>query len=205
MKGRRKTSAFRLLPGGAGRVTLLRMEIILVHGLLGHPRNAWFPWLIGELEQRDIAVRSLEMPNSAIPDREAWVRIVKGAIERPDRTILVGHSLGCAAILQAIADYPPETFPRIVLVAGFGRPFMSVLEPWFPAPLDFDRIRPVSRAWTVIHSTNDHLVPFEEGAWLADRLHARLVTKENGHFRLREGGEHIPEVLEAILATHEGA
>ncbi|MFH1078358.1 MAG: alpha/beta fold hydrolase [Patescibacteria group bacterium] len=179
------------------------MEIILVHGLLGHPRNAWFPWLIGELEQRGISVRSLEMPNPAIPDREAWVRTVKDAIVHPDHTILVGHSLGCATILQAIADFPAASFPRIVLVAGFGRPFMAALESWFPSALDFERIRPVSHAWTVIHSTNDHLVPFEEGTWLADRLHTQLIAKQNGHFRLREGGQHIPEVLEAILATRE--
>ncbi|MCI0479942.1 alpha/beta fold hydrolase [Candidatus Uhrbacteria bacterium] len=179
------------------------MEVVLVHGLLGHPKNAWFPWLMSELETRGIGVRSLEMPNPAIPDRDAWVATVRDAITDPSRTILVGHSLGCAAILQAVADMPPASFPRIILVAGFGRPFMKALEPWFPSPLDLDRIRQVARSWTVIHSTDDLLVPYEEGMWIADRLRAHLVTKRNGHFRARENAKDLPEVLDAIVTVTE--
>ena len=37
----------------------------------------------------------------------------------------------------------------------------------------------------------------------ADRLHAQLITKKNGHFRVREGAKQLPEVLDAILATRD--
>jgi len=160
---------------------------------------------MGELEKQGIAVRSLVMPNPAVPDRDAWVATVKDAIKEPGQTILVGHSLGCAAILQAVAAFPPESFPRVIFVAGFGRSFMAALDTWFPSPIDFEHVRHVSRAWTVIHSTNDRLVPYKEGVWLADRLHAQIVTKENGHFRVREGAQQLPEVLDAILSTKKDA
>jgi hypothetical protein len=175
------------------------MTVILVHGLLGHPKNAWFPWLIGELESRGFDVKSLKMPNPAVPVRSEWVRTLREAIVDPTDTILVGHSLGCPTILNAVADFPDGSFPRIVLVAGFGRPFTKVLEPWFSAPLDFDVIRAKAKRWAVIHSTNDAVVPYAEGVWLSEQLKAGLVTKRNGHFRVHEGGRHLPEVLDAIV------
>lgn len=175
------------------------MNVFLVHGLLGHPKNAWFPWLMEELESRGIRVKSLKMPNPAAPKRAAWVRTVKRAIKDPADTVLVGHSLGGATILHAVAHYPDRSFPRIVLVAGFGRPFSKILEPWFPEPLDLAAIRRKARQWTVIHSTNDVLVPYAEGKWLAEQLHANFITKRNGHFRLRDGARDLPEVLDAIV------
>lgn len=177
------------------------MNVILVHGLLGHPKNAWFPWLMGELDAHGIPYNSLKMPNPAAPIRSAWVKTLKEAIVDPTETILVGHSLGCPTILNAVADFPDGTFPRAILVAGFGRPFQPILAPWFPASLDFDVIRPKVRRWTVIHSKNDVLVPYAEGEWLATRLVVPVIAKNNGHFRLREGARDLPEVLDAILAT----
>jgi len=177
------------------------MNVILVHGLLGHPKNAWFPWLIGELESRGFEVNSLKMPNPAAPVRTAWVKTLKEAIVDPSQTILVGHSLGCPTILNAVADFPDGSFPHAVLVAGFGRAFNKALTLWFPAPLDFDAIRPKARRWTVIHSTNDVLVPHAEGEWLAKQLGAKLITKNNGHFRFRDGARDLPEALEAIIQT----
>jgi len=177
------------------------MNVILVHGLLGNPKNAWFPWLIHELDSRGYGVNSLKMPNPAAPSRSAWVKTLKDAIVEPGRTILVGHSLGCPTILNAVSDFPDGSFPHIVLVAGFGRPFTKALSIWFPAPLDLDAIRPKAKRWTVIHSTNDVIVPYAEGEWLAKQLGAKLITKDKGHLRFRDGARDLPEALDAILST----
>ncbi|MBU1907637.1 alpha/beta hydrolase [Patescibacteria group bacterium] len=173
----------------------------MIHGYLGFPENNWFPWLKNELISRGYKVTIPSMPNPAFPVEKAWVKKLKALVKDPKNTILVGHSLGCAAILHFLQDYDGPQFKGVVSVAGFGRGFLKVekLYGWFKQPLDFSKIKKAAQKWTGIHSKNDRLVPFEEGKWLSKKLGTEFIVENNGHFLKQEGVTELPAVLDAIL------
>ncbi len=180
------------------------MTIVLVHGLLGNPENCFFPWLRREIEARGDQVIAPAMPMPAIPQREAWVETLRGLSLNPEETILLGHSLGCAAIVHFLEAHEGPLFRGVVLVAGFGRPFMIPSGPfarrlgWFEHELDLKRVAVQSRFWTHIYSTNDLLVPHRESEWLASQVGGECVVEKMGHFRRREGAEKLPSALRAL-------
>lgn len=178
-----------------------RMEVVLIHGYLGFPTNCWFPWLRHELEEKGFHVTAPAMPSPAFPNKKAWVETIKALDFKPSETILVGHSLGCLALLNYLQQYSGPPFRGCVLVAGFGRDFMfhNRVTDWFDSTLNFAELQQKSLNWTCIHSKNDKLVPFEEGEWLAEQLHAKLIIETKGHLTKREGAEKLPSVLDAIL------
>src|SRR5438552_1236657 len=140
------------------------MHVVLVHGWKGWPNNAWFPWLRVELDSRGFTTEALDLPTPWIPRRGPWSKKILESIKSPD-TILVGHSLGCAAILCALEMYDGLPITKVVLVSGFGRPFLpsKLLKwNWFPCEIDFKSVKRKSKSWTVIHAMGDPLVPFEE-------------------------------------------
>lgn len=188
-------------------VALAYMHAVLVHGLKGWPDNGWFPWLRKELEARGFTTESLKLPNPLLPDRAAWVRMVRDSIKGPD-TVLIGHSLGCAAILLALQEYDGPPVARVVCVSGLGRPYltgtimkkMKEWTGWFTSEIDFDAVRPKAKTWTVIHSPDDYIVPFSEGEWLAGQLGVPvIIPKAKGHLIHEERCFELPEALQAVL------
>lgn len=179
------------------------MTVVLIHGYLGFPDNCWFPWLRRELEARGYRVVAPAMPDPAFPLRSAWHAMIEQSVVDPGSTVLVGHSLGCVAIMSYLSSYDGPPFPGTVLAAGFGRDFLrgNRLIHWFDEPLDFERIRKNARRVTCIHSTNDLLVPYAEGVWLSEQLGAELVTENLGHLTKRSGAAELPSALRAILGA----
>jgi len=189
------------------------MHIILVHGIWSRPGHHFFPWLRKEMEKRGHRVTSARFPNPAYPDRFAWVTELGRLVEDPADTIIVAHSLGTFTTLRYLNDvHSGAPFAHIILVSGFGRDFVSkhierILPPisrlanWFDVPPDFDHVRPMAHQWTCIHSTNDPLVPYTEGVWLAEQLHVPLVTEHRGHFTTWRLVWRLPSALEAVLKT----
>ncbi len=183
------------------RITV--MNVILVHGYLGFPENCWFPWLRKELKKKKIKTLALTMPKSSFPDRRVWQREIKNAIKDPKNTILIGHSLGCAAILHYLNEYQGPPFVHIILAAGFGRDFLhfAKLKHWFDKSLDFKAIIKKAKKWTSIHSINDPLVPFKEGQWLSKKISSNFIIENKGHLTKREGARELPSVLEAVMSS----
>lgn len=181
------------------------MRAVLVHGWKGWPENAWFPWLERELRSRGWTAEALKLPNPVLPRRSPWVKKIRDAVKSED-TVLVGHSLGCLAILQALSGPDAPSVRRVVCVSGFGRPFLRMMQngraakEWFPKELDFDAIKRQADSWAVIHAHKDPLVPVAEGEWLAERLGVDLIVPERrGHLIHEEGAFEVPEVLEAVI------
>jgi len=73
-------------------------EILLVHGAGAGPW-VWAPWA-AYLASEGWAVRSLTLPGHAPGDSsfdqglEDYVRYLDGSVDRPERTVLLGHSMG---------------------------------------------------------------------------------------------------------------
>ncbi|GMU25226.1 alpha/beta hydrolase [Patescibacteria group bacterium] len=182
------------------------MHAILVHGWKGWPENAWFPWLRRELESRGWTTEALKLPNPVLPRRASWVSKIRASIRGGD-TVLIGHSLGCLAILQALSGQDAPTVQRVICVSGFGRPFLRLLQngktkqEWLPTDLDFDAIKAHADSWAVVHAHRDPLVPFAEGEWLAEQFGVQLIVPgRTGHLIHEEKAFEVPEILNAVTA-----
>ncbi len=180
------------------------MHAILVHGWKGTPDYGWFPWLRRELEAVGYTTESLTLPNPLLPDRTEWVEVIKKAVHDPE-VVLIGHSLGCPCILFALQEYAGDPIARVVLVSGFGRPFLFPhAAEWFgDAKIDFDLVRQRAKSWAVLHTRLDPIVPFREGEWLAKQLHVPMVEVEShpvGHLAPEDFAFEIPEIFQAVVS-----
>ena len=182
----------------------------IVHGWADHPENAWFPWLKSELEKRGYKVQAPVMPNAKRPAIDAWVGHLSkllNATSPDDEIILVGHSIGCQAILRTLEITGRLKISKVVLVAGFltltnleTKDEEKIAEPWLTEPIDFTKIKGKTDSFTVILSDNDPWVPLEETKKAFEsKLGATVVVEHNkGHISGDDGITELPSVLAAL-------
>lgn len=174
----------------------------------GHSGSDFYPWLIRERPPGFAAVRALDMPEPKQPTIGAWVPALTAALGTAPApgTVLLGHSVGCQAVLRYLAELPPgSTVEGVLLVAAWwsvDTPWDS-LRPWTDTPVDLARVRAASRRFVVLLSDND---PFtsdfrENGRLWEERLGAEVVLAPGArHFN----GEQEPAVLDALRLHFAG-
>lgn len=176
---------------------------VLVHGFQGTPMHGWRPWLKTELETRGFSVSIPAMPNPDAPECDAWVKTISQAVCTPSPSCaLVGHSLGCIAILRYLERLAASArIGPVILVAGFGNDIgVPALASFCRPPLNFEAVRSHSSRFVAIHSDNDKFVPLSEGEYLRQQLGAELIVQKGmGHFSSSEGTTKLPIVLEKLL------
>ncbi len=181
----------------------MKLRAILVHGYQGTPMHGWRPWLKQELESRGWAVSVPAMPNPNEPVCDEWVKTIAAAVSSPDASCaLVGHSLGCTAILrylQALA--PGQRVGPVILVAGFGNDIgIPELASFCQPPLNWKAVRAHASRFVAVHSDNDPYVPLSEGENFRKNLGAELIVQKGmGHFSSSEGTTELSVVLEKLL------
>ncbi|MEK6954819.1 MAG: alpha/beta hydrolase [Candidatus Micrarchaeota archaeon] len=175
----------------------------LIHGWNGRPEGGWRPWLKSNLEKRGFEVCSIAMPNPSRPKSNAWIRAIAKAVGSPDSsTYLIGHSLGCIAILRYLESLPPKTrVGGAVLVAGLVQNIgMFLFDSFFSKPIDWKAINSHCKKFISINSDNDRYVPLEHGYGMKEKLGAELIIKKGmGHFSGDEGCVELPIALDAVL------
>ncbi|MFA6214928.1 MAG: alpha/beta fold hydrolase [Candidatus Micrarchaeia archaeon] len=179
------------------------MRVVIIHGYQGEPMRGFRPWLKHELEERGFEVSVPAMPSPDEPKVGEWAAaIANEAGKGSGSCILVGHSLGCMAILRYL-ERAKEKAAGAVLVAGFASSLgegFSALEGFVEPPLDFARVRGMCPKFTAIFSDNDPYIPLSQAKIFEERLGAKtMVLHARGHFSSSEGTTELPEALEAIL------
>lgn len=181
----------------------------------GGPERDFYPWLRTQLQNESPArfdeILSPAMPDPSTPTIAAWVgRIaeVLGPFDaqsraRLSRTVLLGHSVGCQALLRYLAGLPDDVHVAgLLCVAGWfavDRPWPSIL-PWQETPFECERVVQRVPSRVVLLSDND---PFTAdhaatAAAFRQRLDARVVyAPDRQHFNASEE----PAVLQ-VLREH---
>ena len=184
-------------------------RVIVIPRWSGTPQSDWYPWFQRALAHSP-AVSSLlvgDMPEPSTPTIPAWSSAVRALLgEDPHvlaKTIVIGHSVGCRAVLHALAELPQGCrLHGTLCVAGWwevDKAWDSLL-PWLHTQPDLAKIREASPKIVVLLSDND---PFtadaERNALLwQERLHAHTLLLHGAkHFNATEE----PAVLDA-LHTH---
>lgn len=183
----------------------MKKRVYIIHGWGGSPKSNWIPWLKSELEKKGFEVITPAMPNSDKPTIEEWVGYLKDIIKSPNRnTILVGHSIGCQAIMRYVESLSDKVkIGGMVLVAGFftlkafsARDEEAIADPWNETPMDTDKIKSKTAKITTIFSTNDPFVYVTDSKIFEEKLGAKImIEKELGHFDESKYEVILSEVL----------
>ena len=183
----------------------------IIHGWDGYPEEGWLPWLKRELEARGFEVTIPAMPESAAPKIGTWIPHLAKLIGEPDeQTYLIGHSIGCQAILRYLETIAKDTkIGGAVLVAGWADltpagmatpQEQEIGRPWIETLIQWDIIRQRSRFFVAIFSDNDYFVPLDNSTLFKEKLGAEtIVEHDKGHFSGSDGVTELPSALEALL------
>lgn len=190
------------------------MRLLIVPRWAGTPTSDFYPWLRAQLAAQHPrlfdSVEALDMPDPQAPVVRAWVEALVQRIgtdaTQASRTLLLGHSVGCQAVLRAVATLPHGVAVHGVLgVAGWwsvDRPWPTLL-PWIETPFDHARARAVGGRIHVLVSTDD---PYTADHEATRRL---FVERLGAHVRVIDGARHfnraeelaVLEALTALVAT----
>ncbi len=177
-------------------------RVFVVHGYTGYPNKNWFPWLKSELEKMGVQAVVPAMPHTEAPQLSEWLPYLSAQVGTADEeTYLVGHSLGCIAILRYLESLPQVTrVGGVMLVAGFASPIhFQELDNFFATPLDDKKIKMAAKRLVAISSDDDPHVPFVKAEELRDRFAAELITIHNGqHLNEKAGYTEFPLVLDTL-------
>jgi predicted alpha/beta hydrolase family esterase len=176
-------------------------KVFLIHGWEGTPTNNWFVWLGDELKKLNLEVLAPAMPNADYPKKIEWVDYLNNFIgEEKSKVHLVGHSLGCIAILRYLESKPDIKAGLVVLAAGFSESIgFDIIENFFDKPLDYELVKNKAEKFAVINSDNDPYVPLSFGELMSDKLGAELIiVKNGGHLNSDDGFRQLPQALEVF-------
>ena len=184
-------------------------RVFIIHGWGGNSEEGWFPWLKKELKEKGFQVEVPDMPHSEIPKISSWGSHLNKIIGKADNnTFLVGHSIGCQAIMRYLEQLSQkERIGGAVLVAGFftltglTAKEKPIAKPWLENLIDFKKVKEHCSNLTVILSDNDSYVPLEENKLKFEKeLNAKVIVKPNmGHFSGENGITELPSALQEIL------
>lgn len=142
----------------------MSLRVLIVPRWGATPSDDWYPWMEAELAASStfgpVVVGAMPAPEE--PTIEAWTsRLTELAGEDPvtlAHTVLLGHSVGCQAILHYLDRLPTSCRVKgTMLVAGWwwvDEPWESI-EPWLRARLDLDGIRERAGRVGVLLSDDD--------------------------------------------------
>ena len=183
-----------------------KKKVIIVHGCGGSSNNDWIPWLKEELKKRDLEVIALDMPDTEKPEIAKWVGFLSLNIKSTDKNlILVGHSIGCQAILRYL-EKTNKKVEATILVAPWmhldeqtikeeGEESIKISKPWMETLIDFNKIRMLSK-FVCIFSDNDPYVPLSDEKLFMKELNAKTIIEKNkGHFN----DARYPVILNTFL------
>ena len=186
-------------------------DCIIIHGCPSGPEGEldartrsydkhWIPWVREKLIEQDIPTIAPIMPDPWDPNYGRF----KEEFERypvSDRTILIGHSCGCAFLVRWLGD-TKRSFHTLALVAPWKvpRPGDPGRKAFYEYPID-ETIKSRVRRVVMFTSDTEHV----DGLKSLEIYHAALggeITSipNKGHYISAHMGTHeFPELLDAIV------
>lgn len=188
-------------------------KVYIVHGWDGSPEEPMLQWLKVNLEKEGCKVEVPAMPEPTVPKIEAWIGKLKEVIRPDPDTVLVGHSVGCQAVLRYLETLPErDKIAGLVLVAPWmeldaetikeeGEEVVEIARPWMETPIDFEKVKLHLLGQAVaIFSDDDPFVPLSQKDLFEKELGAKIfVEHSKGHFSPADNISELPVVIEAIL------
>lgn len=183
-------------------------RVILIHGWDGHPGDHWKKWFKGTLIGKGIRVIEPQLTGGRYPDLSVWNKEIKEAIGSPDMdTCVVGHSLGCIALVHYLRNLKEEQkIAGAVFVAGFSSDIglhndaESSIAKFYLTPKEVEGAKKHCDRFVAIVSDNDPAVPVTKALEFQKELDAELILEHNkGHFCEEDGVMKLQSALDSVL------
>lgn len=175
------------------------MNVIIIHGIQYSPPGHWQQWLNDELKKRKVDSDLPTLPNYDFPLEKEWIDAMN-ALPITESTIIVAHSLGCAATLRFLEQ--GKKAGVVILVSGFVNNLtkMKGLDDMIEKPFNWEKIRKNAKEFIVINSDTDPFAPEKEGTILAQGLQVPLILEHGlGHIHIASGHGPYQRVLDLVL------
>jgi hypothetical protein len=199
-----------------------KKDVFIVPRWAGAPHDDWYPWLTEQLQavatedNFDYQIHPLAMPAWDLPVIERAVDHLRQVLP-PEKlnqdVILVGHSVGCLAILHYLAS-AAKTNPTVGQVGGVlcVAGWFSVDSPWhdiqnwMDAPIDFEaarRLIPQDKLIVLLSDDDPYTSGYQDNERLwVERLHSQVsILPGRQHFSARLDFDVRDAVRELAGAT----
>ena len=181
---------------------------IIIHCWEGYPEYCWYPYAKKELEARGFEVKVPALPHTENPKLDEWLTALKEVMGEPDEDLyLIGHSLGCAAIMRYLESLTDnKKIGGVVFVAGFNENVgYDEIQSFFETPIDLSRVKAGSKnGFVAIHSDDDPHVDLKYADVFREKLGAEIIIKHNAkHFSGAIEGEESCLKLPDVIAGME--
>jgi len=180
-------------------------QVGIIYGWCGSSAIHWQTWLARKTRKSGIKTVYPKLPGKDRPDLNAWLKALEKGIANVDgRTALVGHSLGCCAILHMLKRKNILRVGLVVLVAPPSEERIAKSNAPFLAPfasgIDFMNARRKADRAEIFISDNDAWSSVKDAKKLAKNLRAKLhIIHKGGHLNVSAGFNTFPEVLALII------
>lgn len=174
-----------------------KRQIYIVHGYRAKTSDHWFDWLKSKLENDQIEVSILAMPDSANPRKEAWLTYLKEHTVITPNTYFIAHSLGCIATLLFLSRSGHQ-IKGAILLSGFLRelPEIPELNSFIGEKINFENIIQQIPDRLTIAAEDDYIVPFSLTEEFAKAIQAPLLkVSQGGHFLGADNFKEFPLLL----------
>jgi len=181
-------------------------QVFIVPRWAGAPHDDWYPWLSEQLQRVaaedgfDYNIQTLAMPAWDLPVIERAVEYLQQVLpadQLHSNVYLVGHSVGCLAILHylaTVAKANPEAqqIGGVLCVAGWfsvDSPWQDILN-WMGAPIDYEaarRLIPQDKMIVLLSDDDPYTSGYQENERLwVERLHSQVsILPGRQHFSAR--------------------
>jgi uncharacterized protein len=182
---------------------------VIIHGWGGTPTIGWFKWLKFELEKKGHIVIVPIMPNPAVPKIKPWVNKIASILKNTQgEIVLIGHSIGCQAIIRYLETDKAKNVDKIILVAPWlnltgavtdDLEDYNIAKEWLETKIDFKKAKSKMKKSIGIFSTNDPFVEVKEADKFKKALNSEVIIEKNkSHYEEGKTGK-IPVLLKKSL------
>jgi len=191
----------------------MKQEVVnafIIHGTYGHPGENWFPWLKRQLESLGVPTQIPRFPTPEGQKLQNWLEVFDDYRQLINpKTILIGHSLGSAFILNYL-ERGQQQVKAALLVSSFiglldNEEFDELNATFTDREFDFEAIKDSCPHFYVYHAQDDPYVPLAKAKHLAAKLDAELnVVANAGHFNSDSGYNQFALLFEDIRQLVQG-
>ena len=185
-------------------------RVFIIHRWNGSPYTDWYKWLANALKERGFETFVLKMPEPSRPNISTWVNAISQSTKYIDnRTYMVGHSIGCQAILRFLQNAPSGRIKGMLLVAPWlhlnsaaysSEGDKNVAKPWLETPIDFRAVKSKVDSTRVIMAKDDPYVPIEDSKIFRAELDAKInIMPLRVHFTEDDGYNELHVALNEFM------
>lgn len=154
-------------------------RILVLHGWNANPSERWFPIIKSYFEPKGYEVIIPKLPGNYFPDYKGWMDAIS-ELNPDENTVLIGHSLGGAAILEYLEENNVLVAQAILVATPINSMGFNQIDNFFGTNFDYEKIKKGAKNFNLIYEEEDPVVPLEHGKILAQNLGAPLDILPGG-------------------------